>query len=165
MSTATAVAAPASANPIDALFATVKNVLQVVEADVISLVQNIEAGAEVAAEDLQWAFSWLGGHIGQINETITAVQTSVQALNAAGIKIPGTLTSAIGQLNSAAAGVTAALNDQALTANPSSAMSAGYTATKALSVAASTAASIAAMVQATTAPPVAQPAGPAIAGA
>ena len=145
-------AAPAATNPINTFFQNIANEWQIVEEDVILVIQNIGAGVEVVANDLAQCLGWLGGHIGQISATVTAVQNSVVALNAAGVPIPQTLTNGINQMNQAVAGVNAALNNQALTANPSSALADGYNATKALQVAAASAAAIAATVQAATAP-------------
>lgn len=146
--------ATASINPINTFFANLKSDLQVVEEDVIAVIQNIGAGIEVAAEDLNWCLSWLGGHLGQIAATVTAVQNAVTALDSAGVPIPATLTNGIAQVNQAVAGVNAALNGQTISSSASSALSDGYQATKALQVAAASAAAIAATVQAATSPPI-----------
>lgn len=151
---------PASANAIDAFFASLKADWQVVEGDVIALCQNIEAGIEVAAEDLTYCLSWLGSHIGEVAQTVAAVQGSVTTLTAAGIVIPPSLASGIQAVNDAVAGVNAALNNQAVAVSASTALSDGYKATKALQVAAAGAASLAAAVQAASAP-AAAPAAPA----
>ena len=144
---------PASAvNPIDSFFASLKADWQVLEADVISVIQNLGAGIEVAAEDIAYCLSWLGSHIGQIANTVTAVQSSVVALTAAGVPIPASLANGIAQMNQAIAGVNQALNNQVVSANASSALTTGYNATKALQVAAASAAAIAATVQAATSP-------------
>ena len=139
-------------NAIDTFFANLKADWQVLEADVISVIQNLGAGIEVAAEDISYCLGWLGSHIGQIANTVTAVQSSVTALTAAGVPIPSALANGIAQMNQAVAGVNEALNNQAVTANASSALTTGYNATKALQVAAASAAAIAATVQAATAP-------------
>jgi len=86
----TTVAAPATSS-IDTFFANLKADWQVVEMDVISVIQNIGAGIEVAAEDLTYCLSWLGSHIGQVAQTVQAVQASVTALTAAGIPIPAAI--------------------------------------------------------------------------
>ena len=144
---------PASAvNPIDSFFASLKADWQVLEAEVISVIQNLGAGLEVAAEDIAYCLSWLGSHIGQIAKTVTAVQSSVVALTAAGVPIPASLANGIAQMNQAIAGVNQALNNQVVSANASSALTTGYNATKALQVAAASAAAIAATVQAATSP-------------
>ena len=153
--TSAPVAAPAPANAIDAFFANIKKDWQVFEGDVIAVCQNIEAGIEVAAEDLQYSLSWLGSHIGQVAQTVSAVQGSVTALTAAGIPIPAALGNGITQLNQAVAGVNAALNNQAVAADASTALTDGYKATKALQIAAASAAGLAAAVQSTAAPPAA----------
>ncbi len=152
VSTATTTAVPVAATAIDSFFAKIKADFQMAEEDVILVCQNIGAGVLVAAEDIQQCFGWLGGHIGQIAGTINAVQSSVVSLNAAGVPIPASLMNAITQMTQATAGVSAALTGQAVTSDASSALTAGYTATKSLAVAASTAASIAALIQAATAP-------------
>lgn len=155
MTDTTQAAAPAPAaqpNAIDTFFATLKSDIQVFEQDVISLCQNIGAGIEVAAEDISWGLSWLGGHIGQVSQTLTAVQSSLTAINAAGVAIPASLLNSVAQMNQAAAGVTAALNNQTLSADASKALTTGYQATKALQVAAASAAAIAASVQVTSTP-------------
>lgn len=149
--TATPPAAPA--NAIDAFFANIKKDWQVFEGDVIAVCQNIEAGIEVAAEDLTYSLSWLGSHIGQVAQTVSAVQGSVTALSAAGIPIPASLAQGIQEVNDAVAGVNTALNNEAVAANASTALTAGYKATKALQVAAASAAGLAAAVQSTAAPP------------
>lgn len=141
---------------LDQFFANIKADWQIFEEDVIVVIQNIGAGVEVAAEDLQQCLSWLGSHIGQVAATVTAVQNSVAALNAAGVAIPSSLTNGIAQINQAVAGVNSALSGEALSASASSALTEGYNATKQLQVAASSAAAIAATIQAATAP-VAQP--------
>ena len=154
--TVTTAAPAASTSPIcgiDAFFANIKNEWQVFEGDVIAVCQNIEAGIVVAVEDLQYSLSWLGSHIGQVAQTVSAVQGSVTALSAAGIAIPASLTQGIQQVNDAVAGVNAALNNQAVAANASAALTDGYKATKALQVAAASAAGLAAAVQSTIAPP------------
>jgi phage-related protein len=152
----TSAAAPAATNAIDTFFANIKKDWQVFEGDVIAVCQNIEAGIEVAAEDLTYSLSWLGSHIGQVAQTVSAVQGSVTALTAAGITIPASLAQGIAQVNDAVAGVNAALNNQAVSANASVALTDGYKATKALQVAAASAAGLAAAVQSTAAPPAAQ---------
>lgn len=139
---------------IDTFFANLKNNWQVVEQDVISVVQNIGAGLEVAAEDLTYCLSWLGSHIGQVAQTVSAVQSSVTALSAAGVSIPPELTSGITSLNQAIAGVNTALSNQAVAANASSALSEGYNATKVLQGVAANVAVIAASVKAVTTPTV-----------
>ena len=141
----TAAAAPTSA--LNAFFASIKNDWEVLEQDVISVIQNIGAGIEVAAEDLQYCLSWLGTHIGQVAQTVSAVQSSVTALSAAGIPIT--------QLNDAVAGVNSALSNQAVAANASTALTDGYNATKSLQAVAAQVAVIAASVSAVTAPAVA----------
>jgi len=153
--TDTAQAAPAAVNAIDAFFANIKKDWQVFEGDVIAVCQNIEAGIEVAAEDLTYSLSWLGSHIGQVAQTVSAVQGSVTALSAAGIPIPASLAKGIQEVNDAVAGVNTALNNQAVTADASTALKDGYKATKALQVAAAAAAGLAAAVQSTAAPPAA----------
>ena len=160
--TTVAAAAPATpANAIDTFFASLKADWQVVEGDVIALCQNIEAGIEVAAEDLTYCLSWLGSHIGDVAQTVAAVQGSVTTLTAAGIAIPASLTTGIQAVNDAVAGVNAALNNQAVAASASTALSDGYKATKALQVAAAGAASLAAAVASGLAPAAAAAAAPA----
>lgn len=144
--------APAASNAINTFFSNLKTELQVVEEDVIAVIQNLGVGIEVAAEDIQWCLSWLGGHIGDIATTVTAVTNTVSALNTAGVSIPSALTNGIAQINQAVAGVDAALNNQTLSSDSSSALVSGYQATKALEVAAASAAAIAATVQAATSP-------------
>jgi hypothetical protein len=73
-------------------------------------------------------------------------------MNAAGVPIPAELTNAITAVSQATAGVTAALNNAAVDANASKAMSDGYKATKALQVAAGAAASIMATIPGVTLP-------------
>lgn len=155
--TTTVATASAPVSTIDTFFANLKADWQVVEQDVISVVQNIGAGIEVAAEDLTYCLSWLGSHIGQVAQTVTAVQSSVTALSAAGIPIPASLASGITQLNDAVAGVNTALSNQAVSTNASSALSAGYNATKSLQAVAAQVAVIAASVNAVTSPTVAAP--------
>ena len=140
-------------NAIDTFFANIKAEWQVFEGDVLAVCQNIEAGIEVAAADLQYSLSWLGSHIGQVAQTVSAVQGSVTALTAAGIAIPASLAKGIADVNSAVAGVNAALNNQAVASDASTALTEGYQATKALQIAAATAAGLAAAVQSTAAPP------------
>jgi len=154
---ATASAAPATTNAIDAFFANIKAEWQVFEGDVIAVCQNIEAGIEVAAEDLQYSLSWLGTHIGQVAQTVSAVQGSVNALSSAGIAIPPELSKGIQAVNDAVAGVNTALNNDAVSNNASTALTDGYKATKALQVAAAGAASLAAAIQATLPPPAPAP--------
>jgi hypothetical protein len=152
-STDTTATPPVAISGLDKLFSNIKAEWQVFEGDVISVCQKIEAGIEVAVEDLQYSLSWLGAHIGQVAQTVSAVQGSVTALSAAGIAIPASLTQGIQQVNDAVAGVNAALNNQAVAANASTALTDGYKATKALQVAAASAAGLAAAVQSTIAPP------------
>jgi hypothetical protein len=153
MSDTTQAGTPAPTNALDAFFANIKKDWQVFEGDVISVCQKIEAGVEVAAADLTYSLSWLGSHIGQVAQTVSAVQNSVSALSAAGVPIPAALGNGITQLNQAVAGVNAALNNQAVAADASTALTEGYKATKELQVAAATAAGLAAAVQSATAPP------------
>ena len=143
---------PAPANAIDTFFASIKNEWQIFEGDVIAVCQNIEAGIEVAVQDLNYSLSWLGSHIGQVAQTVSAVQGSVTALTAAGVTIPASLTKGIQDVNDAVAGVNAALNNQAVATDASTALTDGYKATKALQIAAATAAGLAAAVQSTAAP-------------
>lgn len=124
--------------------AATTSVLQWLEGDVIALIQDVEAGVEVIAEDLTGGLSWLGSHIGEIATTITAVQGVETQLNAAGIPIPSALASGISAINSAVTGVNAALTGQAIASNAGQALSVGYQATKALQIAAAGAAQIAA---------------------
>jgi len=158
--TQAAAPAPVAVNAIDAFFANIKKDWQVFEGDVIAVCQNIEAGIEVAAEDLTYSLSWLGSHIGQVAETVKAVQGSVATLSAAGIPIPASLAKGIQEVNDAVAGVNTALNNDAVAADASTALTDGYKATKALQVAAAGAAGLAAAVQAAIAAPAA-PAAPA----
>ena len=153
--TQAAPAPAASTSPISAIdtfFSNIKNDWQMLEGDVIAVCQNIEADIQVAAADLTYSLSWLGSHIGQIAQTVTAVQGSVSMLSAAGIPIPASLATGIAEVNDAVAGVNAALNSQAVAANASTALTAGYKATKALQVVAAQAAGLAAAVQSTAAP-------------
>jgi phage-related protein len=151
-STDTTAVPPVATSAIDTFFASLKADWQVLEADVISVVQNIGAGIEVAAEDLTYCLSWLGSHIGQVAQTVAAVQSSVTALTAAGIPIPAALSSGITQLNDAVAGVNSALSNQAVSSSASAALSDGYNATKALQVVAAQVAIVAAAVQGVTTP-------------
>ncbi len=148
----TDVTQPTPANAIDTFFANIKAEWQVFESDVISVIQNISAGVEVAAADLQYSLSWLGSHIGQIAQTVSAVQSSVNAISAAGVPIPDELTKGIATMNDAVAGVNAALNNEAVSASASTALTDGFQAAKALQAAAATASAIAATVQAATKP-------------
>ena len=150
---AAATPAPAPANALATFFSHITADWQIFEGDVISVCQNIEAGVEVLAEDLQYCLSWLGSHIGEVAQTVQAVQGSVNALSAAGIAIPPALTSGVQALNDAVAGVNAALSNDAVAANASTALTDGYKATKALQVAAASAAGLAAAIQSTVAPP------------
>ena len=161
--TASAATPAAATNAIDTFFANIKAEWQVFEGDVIAVCQNIEAGIEVAAEDIQYSLSWLGSHIGQVAQTVSAVQGSVTALTAAGVPIPAALSTGIAQLNDAVTGVNAALNNQAVASDASTALTDGYKATKALQIAAASAASLAAAVSAASsaAPAPAAPAAPA----
>ena len=152
--------ATAPVNAIDMFFANLKADWQVVEQDVISVIQNIGAGLVVAEQDLTYCLSWLGSHIGQVAQTVAAVQSSVTALGAAGIPIPPALTNGITQLNDAVAGVNDALSNQAVAAGSSTALTNGYNATKTLQAVAANVAVIAASVSAVTAP-TAAPATPA----
>ena len=145
-------AAPAAPNAINSFFASIKNDWQVFEGDVIAVCQNIEADVQVAAADITYSLSWLGSHIGQVAQTVAAVQGSVTALSAAGIQIPASLAAGIQDVNDAVAGVNAALNNQAVAADASTALTDGYKATKALQVAAASAAGLAAAVSSTAAP-------------
>lgn len=152
MSSTDTTATPPATSALDTFFANLKADWQVLEADVISVVQNIGAGIAVAEEDLTYCLSWLGSHIGQVAQTVAAVQSSVTALTAAGIPIPAALSSGITQLNQAVAGVNSALSNQAVNASASTALSDGYNATKALQVVAAQVAIVAAAVQGVTAP-------------
>lgn len=145
-------AATTTTNPIDQFFAKVSQDFQIFEEDVILVIQNIGAGIEVAAEDIQQSLGWLGTHIGQISASVTAVQSTLTSLNAAGVAIPTSLTNGIAEMNSAVNGVNEALNNQAITANGGQALTVGYQATKTLQIAAAGAAAIAASIQAATAP-------------
>ncbi len=149
--TSTAAAAPAAApaaatNAINAFFAHLAADWQLVEEDVISVVQNIGAGIEVAAADLAQGLGWLGSHIGQIAATVTAVQASENMLTAAGVPIPISLANGISSMNQAVAGVNAALNSQTVATDAATALKDGYAATKTLEVAAASAAAIAATI-------------------
>ena len=161
MTDTTATPPVAATSTIDTFFSSLKADWQVFEEDVIAVIQNIGAGIEVAAEDLQYSLSWLGSHIGDIAATVTAVQNSANSLTAAGVILPPSLVSGISQINQAVAGVNSALNNQAVTSDAATALKDGYSATKALQVAAASAASIAAAVQAATAPAPAPTAPPA----
>lgn len=152
MSSTDTTATPPATSTIDTFFANLKADWQVVEMDVISVIQNIGAGIEVAAEDLTYCLSWLGSHIGQVAQTVQAVQSSVTALSAAGIPIPASLTAGITQLNDAVAGVNTALSNQAVAAGSSAALTSGYNATKVLQSVAANVAVIAAGVQGVTVP-------------
>lgn len=154
--TNTNTAAQAPANQLDAFFASIKDNWQVFEGDVMAVCQKIAAGVEVVAEDLQYCLSWLGDHISEVAQTVTAVQGSVNALNDAGIPIPQELTEGLNALNDAVAGVNTAMNKQTVGANASTALTDGYKATKALQVAAATAAGLAAAVASASAPPATQ---------
>lgn len=150
--TDTTVTAAAPAVATNSVFATISSDFQWLEADVISMIQNIGAGIEVAAADIASGLGWLGSHIGQIATTVSAVQSSVIALNAAGIPIPAALTAGIADMNNAVAGVNAALTNQAIDASSGKALTEGYQATKALQIAAAGAAGLSAAIQAATAP-------------
>jgi len=155
---APAAATPAAAtNTINAFFAHLAADWQLVEEDVISVVQNIGAGIEVAAADLAQGLGWLGSHIGQVATTVTAVQASVNMLTAAGVPIPVSLVNGLSSMNQAVAGVNAALSGQAVATDAATALKDGYAATKTLQVAAASAAAIAATIQAATAPAPAAP--------
>lgn len=158
----TPTSAAAAANPVNTFFATISADFQWLEADVISVIQNIGADIEVAAEDITGALTWLGTHIGDIATTVAAVQSSVVALNAAGVPIPAALTAGIADMNNAVTGVNDALTNQAVATGAGKALTDGYQATKTLQVAAATAAGLAAAIQAATVPAAA--ANPAAAG-
>lgn len=164
MTDTTVTAAAPTATPT--FFTTLSADFQWFEEDVIELIQNIGAGAEVLTTDITSALSWLGSHIGDIAATITAVQSSVASLSAAGVTIPTALTSGIAAINSAVTGVNEALSNQAVTAGAGSALSIGYQAVKTLQITAASAAQVAASIQATTAPTTVAPAtaSPAAAG-
>ena len=150
--TVTTAAPLPAANAINTFFSHLEADWQVVEQDVISVIQNLGAGIEVAAEDLTYCLSWLGTHIGQVAQTVSAVQSSVTALGAAGIPIPAALATGITQLNDAVAGVNTALSNQAVAAGASTALTNGYNATKSLQAVAAQVAVIAASVSAITTP-------------
>ena len=138
--------------------AATTSVLQWLEGDVIALIQDFRAGAQVIVADLTSGLSWLGSHIGEIAMGITAVQGIETQFNAAGIPIPSALANGISAINSAVTGVNAALTGQAIASNAGQALSDGYQATKALQIAVAGAAQIAATlapVPATTATPAA----------
>jgi hypothetical protein len=132
--------------------------LQWLEGDVIAVVQDIEAGFEVVAEDITGALTWLGSHINDIASTVVAVQSVETQLNAAGIQIPPALANGITAINNAVSGVNAALTGNAINANSSQAVQLGYQAAKTLQIAAAGAAQIAASIKATTATSSAVPA-------
>jgi hypothetical protein len=152
VTTAAPAATPAATAGINAFFAKLEANFQWLEEDVVAVCQNIEAGIEVAADDLTAGLTWLGTHIGGFVTTLNAVTNSVNGLNAAGIPIPPGLENGLAEVNSAMQGVDDALNDTAVAANPSTALTAGYQAAKALQVAASSALAIAASVKGATAP-------------
>ena len=155
MSDVSGAAAPSSfQDNINAFFAHLKADVEWLEADIISICQNIEAGAEIALEDLQGALGFLGSHIGQIATTVTAVQTGFSVLQASGAPVPAALTSGLSAIEEATAGVQAALNNQAVQANPSKAMTEGYNATKVLQQVAAQAANVLATLPSTTTPTV-----------
>lgn len=145
-------AAPAATSAIDAFFANIKKDWQIFEGDVIAVCQNLEADVEVAAEDITYSLSWLGSHIGEVAQTVSAVQGSVSQLSADGVPIPPALAQGLSGLNDAIAGVNAALNNQAVASDASTALTDGYKATKALQVAAGVAAGLAAAVKSAAAP-------------
>ena len=130
---------------------TTTSFLQWLEGDVIAVVQDIEAGFEVAAEDITGALTWLGSHISDIASTVAAVQGVETQLNAAGITIPPALANGITAINNAVSGVNAALTGNAVAANATQAVQLGYQAAKTLQIAAAGAAQIAAGIAATTA--------------
>lgn len=119
------------------------------EGDVIAVVQDIEAGFEVIAEDLTGALTWLGSHINDIASTVTAVQSVEAQLNAANIEIPPALANGIMAINSAVAGVNSALTNNAVASDAPKAVQLGYQAAKTLQIAAASAAQIAAAIKAT----------------
>lgn len=128
------------------------NFLQWLEGDVIAVVQDIEAGFEIVAEDITGALTWLGSHINDIASTVIAVQSVETQLNAAGIQIPPALANGITAINNAVSGVNAALTGNAIQSNATQAVQLGYQAAKTLQIAAAGAAQIAAGIKATTAP-------------
>jgi hypothetical protein len=140
----TTIATPTTATP--------SNFLQWLEGDVIALIQDIEGGLTVVANDITSALSWLGSHIGDIAATVTAVQSVETQLNAAGVPIPPALASGITAINNAVAGVDSALTGQAIAANAGQALTVGYQAAKVLQIAAAGAAQLAANI-ATVTPP------------
>lgn len=152
MTDTTNAAAPATTSALDSFFARLKSDIQVFEQDVMAVIQNIGAGIEVGAEDLQYSLSWLGTHIGQIAQTVSAVQSSVNGLAAAGVPIPASITSGIQQLNDAVTGVDTALSNEAVTNDASTALVGGYNAAKTLQAVAANVAVLAASVNAATAP-------------
>jgi hypothetical protein len=160
--TTAAPAAGTAATPvatINTFFAELSSDFQWLEEDVIAVIQNIGAGVDVAVNDVVSGLSWLGSHIGAISTGITAVQNSVTSLTALGLPIPPNLENGIAEINSAVSGVNDALNDTAVAANPSTALTAGYQAAKALQIAVASAAAISASIKAATAPaPAAAPA-------
>lgn len=123
--------------------------LQWLEGDVIAIVQDIEAGFEVAAADITGALTWLGSHIDDIASTVVAVQGVETQLTAAGIQIPPSLANGITAINNAVNGVNAALTGNALTTDATQAVKLGYQAAKTLQIAAAGAAQIAAGIKAT----------------
>lgn len=131
--------------------ASVTSFLQWLEGDVIAVVQDIEAGFEVAAEDITGALTWLGSHINDIASTVAAVQGVETQLNAAGIQIPASLANGITAINNAVSGVNAALTNNAIASNAPQSVQLGYQAAKTLQIAAAGAAQIAAGIAATTA--------------
>src|ERR1035437_4465889 len=115
----TSAAAPAATNAIDTFFANIKKDWQVFEGDVIAVCHNIEAGIEVAAEDLTYSLSWLGSHARQVAPTVAGCRARAPPLPPAGFPTPASRAKGIAQLNDASVGVNAALNNQAVSANAS----------------------------------------------
>lgn len=151
--TTAAPAAPESfQQKINDFFAHLQSDVQWLEADVIQICQNIYAGAEIALEDLQGALGFLGTHIGEVAKTVTAVQTGFTVLQASGAPIPAALTTGLSAIEEATAGVQAALNNEAVQANPSKAMTDGYDATKVLQQVAAQAANVLKSLPSTTTP-------------
>lgn len=73
------------------------------EKDVLDVIVKVKQGFEVAERDFKKAWKWLFDHVDEITSAVNTISEVVTGLNAAGLKIPVSVSKSVAEANKAVA--------------------------------------------------------------
>lgn len=112
------------------ILSNIEAIWQKDETWVLNFIQQAKAGFTVLENDLKSFWTWLAAHAGEISQDAQAVTAAVSTLKAAGMPVPTQVASAVHAMNSAVAGLNAAVTSAASGASAVQVVVDGYTAAK-----------------------------------